>query len=45
VLLQAGARVTDLTGGTDMPARGVLASNGRLHEDILDGLRRSTKRA
>jgi histidinol-phosphatase len=45
VLLRAGARVTDLTGGTDMPARGVLASNGRLHEDILDGLRRSTKRA
>jgi histidinol-phosphatase len=35
VLLQAGGRVTDLQGGNDMPARGVLATNGRLHEVIL----------
>ena len=32
VLEQAGARVTDLVGGPDMPAHGVLATNGRLHE-------------
>lgn len=35
VLHEAGARVTDLSGGTDMPARGVLATNGRLHDTIL----------
>ena len=32
VLEEAGGRVTDLTGGPDLPARGVLASNGHLHE-------------
>ncbi len=35
VMRHAGARVTDLRGGGDMPARGVLATNGRLHETIL----------
>ncbi len=39
VLQQSGARVTDLAGGTDMPARGVLATNGRLHDVMLAGLR------
>ncbi len=38
VMRHAGARVTDLRGGDDMPARGVLATNGRLHEVILDEL-------
>ena len=27
--------MTDLAGGPDMPARGVLATNGRLHEPVL----------
>ncbi len=35
VLEQAGGRLTDLTGGADMPARGVLATNGRLHGQVL----------
>lgn len=35
VLELAGGRLTDLRGGTDMPARGVLASNGRLHPTLL----------
>lgn len=35
VLEHAGGRLTDLTGGTDMPARGVLATNGRLHDRVL----------
>ncbi len=35
VMRQAGAHVTDLAGGGDMPARGVLATNGRLHSTIL----------
>ena len=35
VLLQAGGRLTDLEGGEDMPARGVLATNGHLHEAVL----------
>lgn len=38
VLRHAGARVTDLTGGDHMPARGVLATNGRLHETVLGEL-------
>lgn len=41
VLQEAGARVTDLSGGPDMPARGVLATNGRLHDAILDQLQAS----
>jgi histidinol-phosphatase len=40
VLQEAGARVTDLGGGEDMPARGVLATNSRLHEAVLAELRR-----
>ena len=35
VMQHAGACVTDITGGDDMPARGVLATNGRLHETVL----------
>jgi histidinol-phosphatase len=35
ILDEAGARVTDLAGGDDAPARGVLASNGRIHERVL----------
>jgi histidinol-phosphatase len=38
VLQHAGARVTDIGGGDDMPAHGVLATNGRLHQTILDEL-------
>jgi histidinol-phosphatase len=39
VLLHAGGRVTDMTGGDDMPARGVLATNGHVHEAVLAELR------
>jgi len=42
VLEMAGGRLTDLRGGADMPALGVLASNGRLHETILAELRGPT---
>jgi histidinol-phosphatase len=35
VLQEAGGRATDLSGGMDMPAHGVLASNGRLHPVLL----------
>lgn len=35
VLQVAGGRMTDLAGGGEMPARGVLATNGRLHDRIL----------
>jgi histidinol-phosphatase len=38
VLEHAGGRMTDLMGGPDMPARGVLATNGRLHEATLTAL-------
>lgn len=38
VMLESGARVTDLQGGAEMPARGVLATNGHLHEIILSEL-------
>ena len=34
----AGAQVTDIEGGEDMPDHGVLATNGRLHQTILDEL-------
>ncbi len=40
VMEHAGARVSDITGGTDMPARGVLATNGRLHRAVLEALAR-----
>ena len=40
VMLHAGARVTDMTGGSDMPARGVLATNGLMHDAILAQLSR-----
>lgn len=39
VLLQAGGHVSDLDGGTDMPARGVLATNGHLHQATLARLK------
>jgi histidinol-phosphatase len=39
VMLQAGARVTDMLGGQDMPARGVVATNGHLHDTILAELK------
>lgn len=38
VLEHAGGRLTDLRGGADMPARGVLATNGRLHDRFLERL-------
>jgi histidinol-phosphatase len=38
VLEHAGGRVTDLAGGSEMPGRGVLATNGRLHEAFLERL-------
>jgi histidinol-phosphatase len=41
ILEEAGARVTDLAGGDDTPARGVLASNGRIHERVLARLKAS----
>ena len=40
VMEHAGARVTDMRGGTDAPARGVLATNDRLHQVILEELAR-----
>jgi histidinol-phosphatase len=40
VLEQAGARVTDIGGGADLPAHGVLATNGRLHQAVLAELSR-----
>ena len=40
VMEQAGATVTDMLGGDDLPARGVLASNGRLHAAVLKELAR-----
>ena len=39
VMEHAGAHVTDLEGGRDMPARGVLATNGRLHDTVLARLK------
>ena len=38
IMEHAGARVTDIEGGLDLPAHGVLATNGRLHQAILDEL-------
>ena len=39
VMLHAGARATDLLGGAEMPARGVVATNGLLHDTILAELK------
>jgi histidinol-phosphatase len=39
VLEHAGGRLSDLVGGPDMPACGVLATNGRLHDRVLAALR------
>jgi histidinol-phosphatase len=39
VMLHAGARVTDMTGGGDMPEKGVLATNGHIHDTILAELK------
>ena len=39
VVEEAGGRLTDLWGGPDLPANGVLASNGILHDDALRILR------
>ena len=41
VMEHAGATVTDIRGGADMPATGVLATNGRLHRQVLDELARA----
>lgn len=41
VMEQAGATVTDILGGDDLPAHGVLASNGWLHTAVLKELARS----
>ena len=38
VLEHAGGRVSDLRGGIDMPAGGVLATNGVVHEAVLAAL-------
>ncbi len=38
VMQHAGARVTDIMGGEDMPGHGVLATNGRLHDLVLSEL-------
>jgi histidinol-phosphatase len=35
VVEEAGGRLTDLIGGEDLPAKGVLASNGALHDEAL----------
>jgi histidinol-phosphatase len=35
VVEEAGGRLTDLLGGPDLPAKGVLASNGVLHDEAL----------
>lgn len=40
VMQHAGGRVTDIEGGGDMPAHGVLATNGHLHQAVLDELGR-----
>jgi fructose-1,6-bisphosphatase/inositol monophosphatase family enzyme len=39
VLLHAGGRVTDMLGGEDMPARGVVATNGHMHDTIIAELK------
>jgi histidinol-phosphatase len=39
VVEEAGGRLTDLLGGDDVPAKGVIASNGILHDEALRILR------
>jgi histidinol-phosphatase len=39
ILQEAGGRLSDLEGGQDIPAAGVVASNGSLHAEILAALR------
>jgi histidinol-phosphatase len=39
VMEQAGARVTDMLGGSDMPGRGVVATNGHVHDAVIAGLK------
>lgn len=39
VMLHAGARASDMLGGEEMPARGVVATNGHLHDTILAELK------
>jgi len=39
VLEAAGGRLSDLSGASAMPTRGVLATNGRMHESLLASLR------
>jgi histidinol-phosphatase len=39
VLQHAGARLTDMLGGDDMPDRGVVATNGHIHDEVLAGLK------
>jgi histidinol-phosphatase len=35
IVEEAGGRLSDLTGGLDLPAKGVLATNGVLHDEVL----------
>jgi histidinol-phosphatase len=45
VLEEAGGRLTDLRGRRTIVGRSVLASNGRLHEEVLTVLRGTTESA
>ena len=38
IVEHAGGRLSDMSGGPDMPARGVVATNGQLHESMLAAL-------
>lgn len=40
VFAEAGGRMTDLRGGDDMPGTGVLATNGLLHDLVLDRIQK-----
>jgi histidinol-phosphatase len=39
VMEHAGARVTDMLGGSETPRRGVVATNGRVHDEVIAGLK------
>jgi histidinol-phosphatase len=39
IVEEAGGRMTDLVGGSDIPATGVIASNGVLHDTVVTILR------